>query len=121
MRFAQSREEALGNTDLQIRHWRPALASLHLRVLGRIVNPRLLEPPPPQDARVAVPARVPLRVGVVAGVRYGVVDAEGGAAADDVGFGEREEGRDDAGGAVLDAAAGAFYDHVLEGVEELGA
>src|SRR5689334_6752622 len=33
---SQRREKALGNTDLQIRHWRPALASLHLRVLGRI-------------------------------------------------------------------------------------
>src|SRR3954453_21739869 len=88
-------------------------------VLRRIGNARFLESLPPQDARVAVPARPPRGIGVVARVRERVVDAELDAAADDVALGHVDERRHAARPAMLDAAARARLDHALERAEDL--
>src|SRR5436305_9871500 len=84
------------------------------RIPRRIGNAGLLESLPPQEARVAMPARPPVGVGVVAGVRDGVVDAELRAAADDVGLRHLHERRDDLRLAVLDAAPRPALDHALK-------
>src|SRR6266542_982363 len=87
-------------------------------VHGRVLNPRLLKPPAPQETRVTVPARPPLTVWVVAGVRQRIVDAEIPAAANDVGFCQLDQRGDDRRLATFDPALRAAKDHLLKGVDE---
>src|SRR2546421_7530971 len=66
-----------------------------------------------EEATVAAAAGAALRVGVVAAVGHGVVDAEVEAAADDLGFGEVDEGGVDfetfARGDTRDGVAGLSF------------
>src|SRR5690349_24517970 len=62
-----------------------------MRIDRRIVNACFFKSLPAQQTRITMPARPPVRRGVVAGVGDRVIDAEGQAAADDVGLGEVEE------------------------------
>src|SRR5437763_11996938 len=84
------------------------------RIPRRVRNAGFFESLPPQDAGVAMSARLPLRAGVVAGVGERVVDAELDAFADDLRFRHAHQRRDDARLPALDSAARAGDDHALE-------
>src|ERR1700720_2175741 len=98
------------------------IRSISLRnVARRVRHSRFLEAAFPQQTRVAVPARPPTRIGVVAGVRERIVDAESGAAADDVRLRQLDKGRDDARLTPLKTAPGAAQDHLLKCGDEFRA
>src|SRR4051794_34223204 len=88
-------------------------------VSSRIRHARLFESAPPQDARIAVAAGESVPARVITRMRYRIIDAEGKTFADDVGLRQRDERRDDARLALLDAAARAAENDLLKGVEEL--
>src|ERR1700737_4255506 len=91
----------------------------HHSIARGIHHSRLRKPALAQQARVAMPARPPFRVGVVARERQRIVDAERNAATDDVGFRHLDQWRNESGLAVLDSAARAAKDHVLKCCDEL--
>src|SRR5712691_4975839 len=97
---------------------RPQPSSLR-PVSRRISNTSIQESLPPQDARIAMAARLPLRIRVIARVRKRVIDSQLDAAPDDLRFGHVDEWCDDAGLAAFDSAARAADDYVLKCLDEL--
>src|ERR1700686_4831892 len=82
----------------------------------RVRSARLSKTTVSDEARITMPARPPLRVGVVAGVGQRIVDAEGEAATDDLGLGHSDERRDEARLTAFVSAARSSQNHLLEGV-----
>src|SRR5437660_2135145 len=97
------------------RSFPPRSSSFIILVLRRIRNPRLCEPPFANQTRVTPPTGPPRSIGVVAGVGQRVVDAERGAAANDVSLGHADERRHDARFTAFVSAARPSHDHLLKG------
>lgn len=72
------------------------------------------------EAGVASAAGFARRIGVVAGMGKGVVDAEGEAALDDLGLSQMDQWRADLDGAAFDTGFGGEAGEFLEGGDELG-